>query len=518
MCDVQRGYGTVKPFTCKPCLRPAATIALYSAAALVMLVVVRILSALALADSGPATTTAPQARTMDVVKPLVLYMQYLFVITSISSVPWPAPITVVVQALSFFWSSASANSLGLDCVLPRNAAVPVAIQKTLLSLLMPVGILCVLLLGDALWSFWRLRRQSRTRRASLMQRHVSTRDRFLSLLLCISFLFLPAWLHATFALFTCVTLDVAASFPYQAEAVGAFFASDMSEQCYKTGGYHRAWALGLGVPLLLLLCFAVPVGLFMFLWLSKRHRKLDEDNFRKHFGFLYRTWRQDVCWWEAVSVCQTICLVLIGSFGHVLGVYYQTLVILAALSIICILLALVRPHSSPTVGTVMLFSVWVLMATSYSALTFLPYRNAVPAYGYTMAMGVFVLVINVAFVLSTLWRLLRLLQWGAVMRLLGRCCGCCCPCCSRLAGPCREFWRSIGSSLFGALHISHAPTSAAASGAAATVGGCCSFKAEAPPVESVSGFHRGDGKAHSQQQQQRQQPALERTPAVGDEC
>lgn len=33
MCDVKGGYGTVKPFTCKPCLRPAATIALYSVAA-----------------------------------------------------------------------------------------------------------------------------------------------------------------------------------------------------------------------------------------------------------------------------------------------------------------------------------------------------------------------------------------------------------------------------------------------------------------------------------------------------
>jgi hypothetical protein len=33
-------YGTVKAFTCKPCMKPAATIALYTLAALVMLVVV----------------------------------------------------------------------------------------------------------------------------------------------------------------------------------------------------------------------------------------------------------------------------------------------------------------------------------------------------------------------------------------------------------------------------------------------------------------------------------------------
>lgn len=136
-------------------------------------------------------------------------------------------------------------------------------------------------------------------------------QRFLSLVVCISFLFLPTWLHATFALFTCVTLDVAASFPYQAEAVGSFFASDMSEQCYKLGGYHHAWAFGLGVPLLLLFCLVVPVVLFLFLWLSTRRKRLGTDSFRKNFGFLYRTWREDVCWWESVSVCQAICLVLI---------------------------------------------------------------------------------------------------------------------------------------------------------------------------------------------------------------
>jgi hypothetical protein len=173
MCNMQRGYGTVKPFTCKPCLRPAATIALYSAAALLMLVVVRVLTALALADSGPVASATNQARPIDVVKPVVLYAQYLFIITSINGISWPIFITVVVQALSFFWSSASANSLGLGCVLPRHAALPVAIQKTLFSLLMPLGIVCVLLLCDVVWSFVRSRcvvsRMGRAVRAAFSQ-------------------------------------------------------------------------------------------------------------------------------------------------------------------------------------------------------------------------------------------------------------------------------------------------------------------------------------------------------------
>lgn len=508
MCDWQRGYGTATEFTCRPCLQPSATIALYSIAALVMLVAVRVLTALVLADTGPSATAPNQARPVDFVKPIVLYAQYLFIITSINGVPWPAPISVVMKALTFFWASASANSLGLDCVLPRYAALPLAIQKTLFSLLMPFGILCVLLLVDVLWSFMRACRAPRTRRA--LPAHISTRDRFVSLVLCISFLFLPTWLHAVFALFTCISLDVPASFPYEAEAVGSFLASDMNEQCYQRDGYHRAWALGLGVPLLLLFCFVVPVGLFVFLWLSKRHKKLDQDRFRKHYGFLYRTWRQEVCWWEAVSVCQTICLVIIGSFGHVLGVYYQALVVLAALSVFCVLLLLVKPHDSRAAGAVTLFSVWVLMATSFSALTFLPYRNAIPAYGYTMAMGVFVLVTNVAFVLSTLWRLLRLLQWGIVRRLLGSCCGSHAPC---PIGPCSKMQTSTHA-LFGAFCLLRQSVDAA--WPAASSSGCCSCQSTVRHAESVNGIHGGQPKPHSRQQQQ--PPLPEGAPAACTDC
>jgi hypothetical protein len=192
-----------------------------------------------------------------------------------------------------------------------------------------------------------------------------------------------------------------------------------------------AWALGLGVPLLLLLCMALPLGLFVWLWVSKRHGKLANDRFRSQYGFLYRMWREDVCWWEAVVVLQTIVLVMVGTFGYALGPYYQALVIAAALGIILVLLLSVRPHASAAAGVVSLRSLGVLITTAFAALTFLPYRNISPAPGYTMAMGVFVLLINVAFVLSTLWQLLHLFNWAAVRRLASHCC-----CTRRTAGPC----------------------------------------------------------------------------------
>jgi hypothetical protein len=127
-------------------------------------------------------------------------------------------------------------------------------------------------------------------------------------------------------------------------------------------------------------------------------------------------------------VLQTIVLVMVGTFGYALGPYYQALVIAAALGIILVLLLSVRPHASASAGVVSLRSLGVLITTAFAALTFLPYRNISPAPGYTMAMGVFVLLINLAFVLSTIWQLLCLVNWAAVRRLASRCC------CT--AGPC----------------------------------------------------------------------------------
>lgn len=410
----QNGYGTVKPFTCRLCLKRGTTIFLYTLAALVMLAVTRVLAAFAMADSGPQALP-DQARPVDICKPLVLYAQYIFIVGNLG-VPWPATLAVPLQAVAWFWSSSSPNSLGLDCVLPRTG-MPIAAQKELFGLCMPLGILAVLLCIEWLYQALRSRRQLGRGRASAASLRTSLVPRFVSLFLCVAFLFLPTWIHSAMSLFACIPLDAEVSLPYMADAVGSFWAQDMSERCYALGGYHRTYALGLGIPLLMLLCFILPAGLLAFMWFSRRSGRLGTEAFRQQYGFLCRSWRAEVCWWEAVQVLSTIVLVMIGTFGFALGPYYQSLVITAALGISGVLLLAVRPHNCAAAGTVSLQSVGALITTSFSALTFLSYRNVTPAYGYTMFMGAVVLLVNVAFVLSAVWKLLRLIEWGSVAHI-----------------------------------------------------------------------------------------------------
>lgn len=419
------GYGIVRPFVCRKCLKAAQTICLYALAALVMLVAVRILSALSLADPGPSA--ANQVRPVDLCKPLVIYAQYLFIIFSLNGVQWPVSLSYPLQALAWFWSSASSNSLGLDCILSRSSIVPVPVQKVVLGLCVPLVILFVLMVVEFLWWVYKTHSmvslRGRIRRSTVTV--VGVRDRFISLFVCMSFLFLPTWMHTVLSLFTCVPLDEPAAWPYAANAVGSFWAQDMNERCYAPGGYHRSLALGLGIPLLLLLCFVLPVGLAAFLQVSKMHGKLGNDTFRRQYGFLYRTWREEVCWYEAFVVVQTMLLVMIGTFGYALGPFYQLLVMATALGFIGVLLLVVKPHNCAEAGAVCIQSVGVLYATTFAALSFLPSwqvsgRNITPPAPYTVTMGVLLLLINVAFVLCTLFKLLRLVDWAACCRFIRR--------------------------------------------------------------------------------------------------
>jgi hypothetical protein len=395
-----------------------------------MLVAVRVLSALALADSGQDTGAA---RPVDILKPLVLYAQWLLVVCqSMNNVPLPPSLALLLQAVSWFWSSASSSSLGLDCVLPRETSIPVPAQKLLFALLTPVVVLCMLLCGELLLSL-RCRPNRRRSRITTAVAGIRMRDRFVSLFVCMAFMFLPTWAHAAFSLFACIPLDVEASFPYAADAVGLYWTHDLSTQCYAPGGYHKPWALGLGLPLLLLLCIAWPIGLIVFLVVSSKCGKLSQASFRQQYGFLYRSWRQGVYWYEAVVVVQTYTLVLVGTFGYALGPYYHLLIVMSALGLVGVLLFCIRPHKCAAAGQVSLQSVGVLYLTALTALTFLPYRNITPSPSYSMAMGVVVLVAHVAFVLCTLWRLLRLVDWLVVMRFIR----CCAACCQKASGCCK---------------------------------------------------------------------------------
>lgn len=295
----------------------------------------------------------------ELLRALVLHAQWLYILSMMAGVPWPAALAVPLQqVIGGLLASTSGSRIGFDCILRGSTAAPAAVEKLLICLFTPAGVLCAVLLIEVgvqslKEGLFRPSGKSRRRRAG--------RD-FASVVMCIVFMFLPTWVSVGFSLFSCVCLDVPVQPPYQAEAEGSWWVEDMSQQCYS--GWHRGWALGLGIPLTLLLCVALPAGTFAFMWWSRKQGRLRDEQFQQQYGFMFRMWREEVCWWEAIVLLETCALAMVSTFGCGLGGYLQCLLSATLLAVVGMLLLAVKPFKCPAAGRVAVLSVCVLFFTA----------------------------------------------------------------------------------------------------------------------------------------------------------
>lgn len=348
--------------------------------------------------------TARCVTITEMLKPLVIWSQYMLILSG-QSVSWPTSLSAPLHALGWFWSSTSPQTISLECLVPKDSVLHVAPIRVLLGLCMPVLMLVVILLIDEV-----------ANRLLLHAKHhgISTRGQVARTASVVAFTFMPSVVRSLFSLFACVPLDQAMAPPYMQHAVGSFWESDMSQECYT--GYHKGWAFGLGIPLVFLVCCGLP-GWIAFLCYRNRSR-LDDESVKRHWGFLYHTYTPAYCWWEAVVICQTCVLIGVSVFGFTIGEYYQNLLLNATLALAMVLLLIVKPHASPLVGLVTLQCIGCLFLTSYVALTFVQAGSIQPPDAYKEIMGALVLFANVVYVCSLVWRMFQLANVVLLMQQL----------------------------------------------------------------------------------------------------
>lgn len=383
------------------------------------------------AAGGPLPAASARLRCSDLIKPAVLWAQWLLLLFSMN-VAWPASLVVPLRALAWLWSSsAPGQTLSLDCLLSSSTAVPVPVQRLLLCICMPVLVAAALQLIEVCSSrlrchTWR-RRQLRRRRGDdddgadgdvvgdvdVLATHQG-RHYFVALAIVTGYFFLPTVARASLSFFVCITLDEPAAPPYVARAVGRWWVHDMQQQCYT--GWHARWAFGLGVPLVFLLFCVLPCGL-LFLLVHHRHRLHDPECV--HYAFLMRSYKSRCFAWEVVVVVQTLSLVAISSWGYTLGSFYQVLIMSFALAVICVVLLVVQPHAHALAARAARGCALCLLLTSYVTMSFLgPYKDATVNNAYGMSMGVVLIIINVAYLAFLLGALLRMVDWQQVRQWL----------------------------------------------------------------------------------------------------
>eukprot|EP00878_Enallax_costatus_P016665 GHUV01017485.1.p1 GENE.GHUV01017485.1~~GHUV01017485.1.p1 ORF type:complete len:696 (+),score=234.65 GHUV01017485.1:601-2688(+) len=236
------------------------------------------------------------------------------------------------------------------------------------------------------------------------------------------FFFLTSLARAALGLFMCYTLDAdprAVQEHKQNLGQESLWMLNLSEQCM--GPEHRKWALGLGIPLVVLLyvCLPVAVGVLLF-----RYRyQLTNSWVQRHFGFLYVHYRPEYYLWEVVTILQTLFVVVSSVTANYIGVYNQALLLNAVLALIFTMLVLFKPNASREIQVLNYASVGVQLFTTYAALSFVSASDSAvaiaaargddgPVHGfelYKTIMGVIVLLANLAFIIGLILVLLSTL-------------------------------------------------------------------------------------------------------------
>jgi hypothetical protein len=127
--------------------------------------------------------------------------------------------------------------------------------------------------------------------------------------------------------------------------------------------------------------------------------RANDTSFREHFGFLYRTYKPECMWWEAVWVARTVVLTLISVFAFPMLRYFSVLSLLLVFWASAALQLYFRPYAHDTLHHMHLVSTACLAATTLGALAMFAYDiQESTAYALRIAIRVLVFMINLGFV------------------------------------------------------------------------------------------------------------------------
>jgi hypothetical protein len=134
--------------------------------------------------------------------------------------------------------------------------------------------------------------------------------------------------------------------------------------------------------------------------------KADNPSFKEHFSFLYRTYKPECMWWEAVWVARTVVLTSVSVFAFPMQRYFSVLSLLLVFWASAALQLYFRPYAHDNLHHMHLVSTACLAATTLGALAMFAYDiQESTAYALRIAITVLVFVINLGFVA---WCLVKL--------------------------------------------------------------------------------------------------------------
>jgi hypothetical protein len=162
--------------------------------------------------------------------------------------------------------------------------------------------------------------------------HISKMELLLADSIILIFLIYPSIMKETLSLFACegrgpdLTVSVA----------------DAGVECYTTK--HALWMSFLGVPGLAFFGFVLPLAAAMKILHLKRLELLEDFDMVRKYGFLYRGYEEDYCYWEVFVVARKVLVVVVAVFLKTYGATVQALASLIIVQVALILNIMFAPY------------------------------------------------------------------------------------------------------------------------------------------------------------------------------
>jgi hypothetical protein len=341
------GFGTTSPLRCGKCMVPTLQLGVYMGLVGVTVVCVTTTVHFTWQDNKAGDKSL---RPSDLIKVLVQFVQYVVILGSIS-VPWPAFLLGMFTAATVVFGVGSGQALSLDCWLPHYmpSKLPLALQRQISVFVgaLVVAMACVVLMNlmhvcNRVWTSYTSKPTTGRRQQRAPQLQFWSRMRVT--LLVTAFFAYPTLVRAALSFFACLRIDDISKQPYPEYSIrnhtAGYWVGAVQQECF--AGWHRPWALGFGLPAVLVLCVGVPVGMLVFLWHNQA--KTANPAFREHYGFLFRNYTVAKPWWEVVWAAQTVLLTAISVFHFTIQAYYALLLMALVLFISVVVQIAAHPY------------------------------------------------------------------------------------------------------------------------------------------------------------------------------
>ena len=408
------GFGTTAPLRCGKCMVPKLQLGVYIVLVAATVLFVTMTVHFTWQDNKVGERSL---RPSDLIKVLVQFLQYTVILGSIS-VPWPAFLVGMFTAATAVFGVGSGQALSLDCWLPHflSSKLPLALQRQLSVFVgaLVIAVACVVLMNllhvcNRVWKAITSKPTMSSSRQQAPRLHFWSRLRVT--LLVTAFFAYPTLVRAALSFFACLRIDDASEQPYPEYSIrnhtSGYWVSAIQQECF--AGWHRSWALGFGLPAVLLLCVGVPVSLFSFL--RRNQAKTSNPQFKEHYGFLFRNYTESKPWWEAVWAAQTVLLTAVSVFHFTLHAYYALLLMSLILFMSVAAQIALRPYEQPILhrlhmaSTCCLFLlVWLSLALFDTPVVVMNRASLVSAH---TAIGAVMVVLACSFVMWCMVTIVR---------------------------------------------------------------------------------------------------------------